>query len=271
MPVGLLPLSWIEEEEYYGFFPGETWRGRTWLEQNHIPAGNRRTKFLMWLAAPEKTRVRYMRKECALALPGAAQDETGYLIRPAHFSYDFSRYWNCFPGKTRKKLKKELDKFKNAEFLYHNTGLRELDWMFIQNLASFGNMSYFYDQRFLRGFDAMVSLLEKTGCLRVITVRQKGEIAAVDVGAVVDNRYTVLAGATSPEFPGVAKAINIFHIRLGMKMRFDEIDFLCGDFGWKKRFRLEQRTLYKAVAQEDAASSSVYSSVSFPEVQVAAE
>ena len=33
---GLLPLSWIQETGCYGYFPGETWRGKTWLEQNRI-------------------------------------------------------------------------------------------------------------------------------------------------------------------------------------------------------------------------------------------
>ena len=33
---GLLPLSWIEEADCYGYFPGETWHGKTWLEQNRL-------------------------------------------------------------------------------------------------------------------------------------------------------------------------------------------------------------------------------------------
>lgn len=37
---GLLPLAWIDEKHTYGFFPGETWEGKTWLEQNRIYARN---------------------------------------------------------------------------------------------------------------------------------------------------------------------------------------------------------------------------------------
>ena len=33
---GLLPLSFIEEFNCFGFFPGETWHGKTWLEQNRL-------------------------------------------------------------------------------------------------------------------------------------------------------------------------------------------------------------------------------------------
>ena len=35
---GLLPLSWIEESQCYGYFPGEIWHGKTWLEKNRICA-----------------------------------------------------------------------------------------------------------------------------------------------------------------------------------------------------------------------------------------
>ena len=33
---GLLPLSRIDETDTLAFFPGETWQGKTWLEQNRI-------------------------------------------------------------------------------------------------------------------------------------------------------------------------------------------------------------------------------------------
>jgi hypothetical protein len=73
-----------------------------------------------------------------------------------------------------------------------------------------------------------------------------GKRAAVDVGAVYANRYTVLAGATDLEMRGIAKAINLFHIRWGCLSQVDQIDFLCGDFGWKERFHLEHHPLYIA-------------------------
>ena len=34
---GLLALSWIDEEQYFGHFPGELWHGKTWLEQKPRP------------------------------------------------------------------------------------------------------------------------------------------------------------------------------------------------------------------------------------------
>ena len=40
---GLLPMSWAEEAHCYQCFPGETWAGKTWLEQNHILSRDRET------------------------------------------------------------------------------------------------------------------------------------------------------------------------------------------------------------------------------------
>jgi hypothetical protein len=34
-----LPLSWVEEKRAWCFFPGETWSGKTWLEQNRLYCG----------------------------------------------------------------------------------------------------------------------------------------------------------------------------------------------------------------------------------------
>ena len=94
-------------------------------------------------------------------------------------------------------------------------------------------------------FKYLLELLKKKGWLRVTTILIGGELAAIDVGAVIDNKYTVLAGGTNPHFPGVAKLINFHHLKYACERRFDQIDFLCGDFGWKERFLLTPRPLYE--------------------------
>ncbi|MDH3330668.1 MAG: GNAT family N-acetyltransferase, partial [Desulfobulbaceae bacterium] len=81
--------------------------------------------------------------------------------------------------------------------------------------------------------------------LRITTLLLGGTVAAVDIGAVWNNSYTVLAGATNPEFPGVAKLINFHHMEWACQQRLGAVDFLCGDFGWKQRFHLASRPLYE--------------------------
>src|SRR5262245_41065866 len=61
--VGLLPLAWVSEKKYYGYFPGEVWKGTTWLEQNRIIARDKDVMKAMfdWLNASGKNyHLRYM-------------------------------------------------------------------------------------------------------------------------------------------------------------------------------------------------------------------
>ncbi|MFZ5573067.1 MAG: GNAT family N-acetyltransferase [Thermodesulfobacteriota bacterium] len=248
-PVGLLPLSWIEEEGYYGCFPGETWKGKTWLEQNRVPAESHDIRQQLWLAGPDDIRMRYLLPEES---PGSAEtDETGYLFHPLKYGGNIDAYWAEFSGKSRKQLKREASVYADRDCHFQENAFDDIDWMFETNLANFGTNSYFHDPRFQNGFDVMLTLLRDLKSLRTVTVRVNGKKAAVDVGAVYHGRYTVLAGATDPAFPGIAKTINLFHLEWGCGRKFDEIDFLCGDFGWKTRFHLHPRPL--CIARKNAA------------------
>jgi hypothetical protein len=260
-PVGILALSWIEEEDCFGIFPGETWKGRTWLEQNHIPATGSLVRQAMWKVAPENTEARYLHPETAAAFPGARMDEDGFLLFPQGHGFDFNSYWGLFSHKSRKKIRREIEKFEAMGSRYHLDQWDDIAWMFEMNLATLQEHSYFHDPRFASGFEAMLSFLARNQMLRVTTIRIGGRRAAVDVGAVFRNRYTVLAGSTDPEFLGIAKMINLFHVEWSCRQRFERIDFLCGDFGWKRRFHLQARPLYRIFRP------AVQTSVSMPEIE----
>ncbi len=261
-PVGFLPLSWIEEERSFGYFPGETWEGRTWLEQNRIPAVWLPIRHALWEAAPDNTELRYLHQETTVSLPGTSIDEIGYHFYPPHHCYNFDDYWSLFSRKSRKQIRCEVEKFEAMGSGYHLNCLDDIPWMFENSLRKYGNRSYFCDSRFLNGFDHLLSFLAGRSMLRVTTIRIKGRRAAVDVGAVFRNRYTVLAGATDPEFLGIAKMINLFHIKWGCGQHLERIDFLCGDFGWKQRFHLHRHPLYQKT--KAATNESVVMSVGRP-------
>ena len=46
------------------------------------------------------------------------------------------------------------------------------------------------------------------------------------------------------DFPSVAKLINLHHMQRACRERLNLIDFLCGDFSWKKKFHLTENPLY---------------------------
>ncbi len=243
---GMLALSWIDEEQYFGHFPGELWQGKTWLEQNKIVAADQEAAHALLDHLPAGARIRYLCASDSLAT-GVLEsvDEIGYLFFPPQYGYSFDAYWNAFARKSRKKIRNEMERLTAAGVTLRTNQLADIDWLFRQNLECFEDQSYFADIRFLKSFSNLAAWLRASNMLRVTTVLIGGRIAAVDMGAVWRGTYTVLAGATHPDFPGVAKWINLHHLKWACGQRINTVDFLCGEFNWKHRFHLAPRQLYQ--------------------------
>ena len=242
---GLLALSWIGEEGYFGHFPGELWHGRTWLEQNKIIAADSRVARALMAHLPWETRIRYLVPDDHLHLDTpAAVDEIGYLFFPQQFDYHFDAYQRLFAGKTRRKLRCELDRLNTRGVAFRYDHWADMETLLRLNLDRYQDQSYFSDRRFRRAIENLAAWLRDQGLLRLTTVLVGGRVAAVDMGAVWNRTYTVLAGGTHPDFPGIAKLINFHHLEWACAQRMTVVDFLCGEFNWKNRFRLAARPLY---------------------------
>lgn len=243
---GLLPLAWIEEEGRYGYFPGETWKGRTWCEQNRIFADHPDVLKALLAAVPGPCELRYLRAEEQIGAGfSPAIDEINYSLQPAEFGFSREGYLAGWPGKSRKKILREVTALKAAGASFSLSQADALDELFRLNLEVFAERSYFYDQRFRNGFRRVTDWLTKSGQLRLVSVKVKGKLAAVDLVAAGRQEWTILAGGASPEFPGIAKVINLFHIEEACRLKIRHLDFLCGDFNWKERFRLKGRPLFQ--------------------------
>jgi hypothetical protein len=243
---GVLALSWIEEARCFGHFPGETWQGKTWLEQNKIPVNDPDVFHSLLDHIPGPADIRYLARESILAdEKNLDVDEIGYLFFPKKYGYSYQEYLQEFSGKSRKNLRRELSRLRSLGLSFRHDKSEDLDLLFRMNLEAFGEKSYFADPRFLNSFEGLLDWLHQMGLLRVTTVLLGGKVAAVDVGAVWESCYTVLAGVTHPDFPGVGKLINFHHLEWACIQRLEKVDFLCGDFGWKERFHLTPRPLYQ--------------------------
>jgi len=246
---GALALSWIEEEGLFAQFPGETWQGKTWLEQNKIPAANPLVFSELLASLSGRTHLRYLIPESiAWDNQSVELDETGYLFFPGQYGYSFQDFRQQFSAKSRKNYAKELSRLEACGISFRYDDLSDLDHIFRMNIEAFKDRSYFSDPRFLNAFENLTAWLHDNGLLRTTAVIIGGEIAAVDIGSVLGRHYTVLAGGTNPDFAGVAKLINFHHIEWSCAQRLEVLDFLCGDFGWKERFHLTPRPLYQITA-----------------------
>jgi hypothetical protein len=242
--VGFLPLSWNQETGSYAYFPGETWEGKTWLEQNRIIAESREVldDMLATLAAPYH--LRYLRPDGDIGASQAPIDEIGYLFLPSQVDFDMERYFGLFSTKSAKKLRRELSSWEQRRVTWRYDEPGDFEIMIDMNLRRYGDQSYFHDERFRGSFRSLMRLLTERGWLRLVTVLVDGVPAATDMGSLHNGMLTLLAGGTNGDFPGIAKLINVQHMQWACDNRLDSVDFLCGDFNWKSHFHLTQMPLY---------------------------
>ena len=243
-PCGLLPLSWIEESQCYGYFPGETWQGKTWLEQNRILARAPGVRDLLLGHCPSPYHIRYLLPPDSSGSDEHDVDEIGYLFLPPRYDYDMENYFHEFSHKSAKRIKREVAAIEARGVRYRLDDLDDFEHMVRLNVDRFGVYSYFHDSRFADGFRGLMRLLEERGWLRLTSVVIDGELAAVDMGCLCRGAYTLLAGGAHAGYPGVAKLINLYHMRRACEERMERVDFLCGDFSWKKLFHLTPRPLH---------------------------
>jgi len=241
---GLLPLSWNEETGSYAYFPGETWAGKTWLEQNRIVAANQQMLHGMLAALEHPYHLRYLKADSSAVGYLDQVDEIGYHFLPPQHNFDLDRYFDEFSHKTAKRLRKELAAWQTRNLSWRYDNPDDFDIMISMNLDRYGESSYFHDQRFLNSFRALRDLFHERGWLRTVSVLVNGEPAAVDMGSLYKGTLTLLAGGTSASFPGIAKLINMQHMAWACAQHLSRVDFLCGDFNWKTLFHLTPAPLY---------------------------
>lgn len=241
---GLLPLSWIEETRCYGYFPGEIWHGKTWLEKNRIyfRGDTRPSNLLAQIYSPYH--LRYLLPHPGWYQAEMAIDEIGYLFLPPRYDFEMQNYYREFSHKSIKQILREVAAIEAMGVTYRYDDVSDFDLMVEMNISRFGTDSYFYDYRFKEGFRSLANFLNDRGWLRFTTVMINGEPAAVDMGSIYRGVYTVMAGGTNSRYRGVAKLINLHHMQWACQQQLQRIDFLCGDFHWKKQFHLTPRPLY---------------------------
>ena len=252
---GLLPLSYLADKGIYVLFPGETWNGKTWLERTQLYVREPDMLGELLDVAPERSYLRYLERDESALLPYLELDETGYLFHPPEMGFDMKTYFQRFVWKKLKAIKKEIEGMLAAGASWHVNCLTDYDIMVDMSLTTFGKSSYFCDSRFTEGFR------------EVLRLEIGSKTVAVDMAAVYRGTYVVLLGGTDPEFRGVAKAMNMQHLEFACEQRLSRLDFLCGDFHWKKLWHLDPQPLYKyvspALKHEETADKEISSETDF--------
>jgi len=241
---GLVPTSWIEEYQRYVLFPGEIVGGYTWLEQNRVFARDGDILQAMLEFCPAAYDLSGLLPDC-IPEHRRVVDEMSYLFRPRHYGWDLENYFQEFSHRNAKKIKRQIADLESRGVRYRYDDMGDYDLLVQMSISRFGETSYFADPRFREALRSLAVFLRERGWLRMTTVLIEGEVAAVDIGCVYRNVYTLLGGGTNSGFPGVAKLINLHHMRRACEWGVELADFLCGDFSWKTLFHLTPRPLYE--------------------------
>lgn len=243
--VGMLPLCRLEEQDLFVFFPGEVWQGKTWLERTPIYCRDREALPELLSACPPRTYLRYLEAD-ENALPAELEvDEIGYMLHPSELRFSMDAYYGRFSRKKLKAIRKEIASMLTPGSVWHTNRLADYEALVRMNQERFGSQSYFHDPRFTEGFRDAVAWLCQKGWLRMVSLEIGGTTAAVDLGAVFNGTYVVFLGGTHADFRGVAKVMNMHHIEHAVGERLSRVDFLCGDFYWKKLWHLDPQPLFK--------------------------
>lgn len=245
---GMVPLSYSRELEMFVFFPGETWQGRTWLERTPLFLRERKYLKELLFSCPAGTYLRYM--EFPQANPGlnVVIDEIGYVLYPPAIHFDGEVFAKRFSSKKFKGIQKTIQTITEGKCTFHVNRIEDFDLLVNMNLRRFEEDSYLADPRFRESFRDVMHYLYHRGLLRMVSLDIGGKIRAVDLGAIYNGIYTVFLGGADQEIPGVAKVMNMHHIAYACKERLQKLDFLCGEFHWKKLWHLDPEPLYKYVS-----------------------
>lgn len=244
---GLLPLTYIDDLDIFVFFPGEIWQGRSWIERTPVFFREEGLFEELLESCPENTYLRYIEAPEGLELPCLEMDEIAYVLYPAGIEFDLAIYRKRFPNKKFKQIMKVVNSFNEMGSALYFNRLEDFGFLVNMSLRQFGANSYLHDHRFRNGFRDIMRFLHDKGWLRMVSLEINGKLAAVDLGATFGETYTVFLGATHPDFLGLAKAMNMYHIEFACREGLKKLDFLCGDFHWKKLWHLDPEPLYKFV------------------------
>ena len=245
---GMMPLSYIDCGDTIGFFPGEIWNEKTWLERTSFYVRDRGILDELLYNCPEGTYLRYMeapQEPCSHLL---ALDEVGYVLYPSQLDFNLESYSKRFSNKKFKGIIKVIDSITERGSRFYLNRLEDFDILVNMSIQNFGENSYLNDYRFRKSFQDIILFLHNKGWLRMISLEIMGKTVAVDIGSLYNGVYTIYLGGASRDLPGVAKVMNMYHIEYALQNRIFKVDFLCGDFHWKKLWHLNPEPLYKFVA-----------------------
>lgn len=243
--LGLLPLSYDNDQKLFKFFPGKD----EWIEKNSFFLNAKRSLKALIGMCPNNTKLSGI-AEIPSYKSMFENDDFTYSLFPAEFNFDLNNYFKLFKRKHVRNILRDIRKLNElkVEVIRNPESHKQMyETMRLWNVQTFGKNSYFEDERFVKAFGDVFDLFVSKNMLYMTAINVNGELAAIDLGCVYNNIMTVFVGGVNPKFrnKGIAKYINLEHIKYAFEHKLEKIEFLAFSFNWKEMWHLKKERLFK--------------------------
>lgn len=241
IPVGLLPLWWVEESSAY-FWWGDTGDECHWQEENQVWARDDDVLALLLASVPRPCILNNVTPHAAEALRPhgiveRANDKQILTLSPFETTED---YLLNLPKKQRSTVRGAVRKMEALEPHLVLNDPSHLAKLIQFNRARFPD-SPLSDPRLVRSFERLFLAGQRSPCpyqSQLMAVCVGPDVAGVDLIFMFNGIYTpYLCGNRVDRFPGVGHFLNLHDINDAILRGFDTIDFLESDPGsYKESF-----------------------------------
>ena len=242
---GFLPLCRLPETGGFCIFPGETWHGKTWIEQNRLiaqsaqdlalcarPRPARSTSATFCRSRAARKPPRCWTKSATFSIPQTTTTGSRPTGKPSRARPASAWAANSKPSKTR-------------AWSISSTSRDAFERLVEMNLSRFGADSYFHDERFLGSFRDWVAFAPGQGLASNHHGLHRGRHGGHRRGLPLQGHVHDARGRhPRATFRGWRSSSTCTTCERACEERMREVDFLCGEFNWKDKFHLTPRPLY---------------------------
>ena len=243
--IGFVPLEYDEKRKSYIFFGGADWNEQMRFLIKDLYKHQYLHTFIQQL--PHQASLRFIHPEDARFIKeGVIQEEDfSYYLVPKDYDFDMETYLTTFSPRSRKNIRKALRRIGKLNFKIRKGRIKDFDRLINFNIQRYKKDSMFMDDRFTLAIKNLLMSKTSKFIITLVTVLIDNQVEAISLFAEYKRGLVYLEGSSDPSQSDVSRFLDYHIFEHAFKKKLDYIDALSGDCGWKERWRLKKKTLFK--------------------------
>ena len=173
-------------------------------------------------------------------------DEYTYYLDLSKYNYSFEEYFDSFSTKRQKNLRHDLRSIPDHKIYYNR--IEDFERLVELSNKRYKENSIFNEQLVKNAISRVISVADKKGILRMISLEINGRVEAVDVGILFGEYYYALIGsANNKVIPNLGKLMAVLDIKDAIENKAKFVDFGATASNWKDKWNLQKDMLLKFV------------------------